>query len=99
MVCDEGAFNGMCWIYPSMTARRWSSKLTTKAQTTIPQPVRVALRLKPGDEPVVSAGQLEEKHRRASAPFNVSDCRECHIEWTASLRDRARRGRGGQCAM
>lgn len=26
------------------------SKLTTKAQTTIPQPVRAALRLKPGDE-------------------------------------------------
>ena len=26
------------------------SKLTTKAQTTIPQPVRTALRLKPGDE-------------------------------------------------
>ena len=27
-----------------------SSKLTTKAQTTIPQPVRAALRLQPGDE-------------------------------------------------
>jgi len=26
------------------------SKLTSKAQTTIPQPVRVALRLQPGDE-------------------------------------------------
>ena len=26
------------------------SKLTTKAQTTIPQPVRAALKLKPGDE-------------------------------------------------
>jgi antitoxin PrlF len=26
------------------------SKLTTKAQTTIPQPVRAALRLKEGDE-------------------------------------------------
>jgi len=26
------------------------SKLTSKAQTTIPQPVRAALRLKPGDE-------------------------------------------------
>jgi antitoxin PrlF len=26
------------------------SKLTTKAQTTIPQPVRAALHLKPGDE-------------------------------------------------
>lgn len=27
-----------------------TSKLTTKAQTTIPQPVRAALRLKDGDE-------------------------------------------------
>ena len=27
-----------------------TSKLTTKAQTTIPQPVRAALRLKAGDE-------------------------------------------------
>jgi antitoxin PrlF len=27
-----------------------TSKLTSKAQTTIPQPVRVALRLKEGDE-------------------------------------------------
>jgi antitoxin PrlF len=27
-----------------------TSKLTTKAQTTIPQPVRVALHLKDGDE-------------------------------------------------
>jgi antitoxin PrlF len=26
------------------------SKLTTKAQTTIPQPVRTALQLQPGDE-------------------------------------------------
>ena len=26
------------------------SKLTSKAQTTIPQPVRMALRLQPGDE-------------------------------------------------
>jgi antitoxin PrlF len=27
-----------------------SSRLTSKAQTTIPQPVRVALHLRPGDE-------------------------------------------------
>ncbi|KAA5605450.1 AbrB/MazE/SpoVT family DNA-binding domain-containing protein [Roseospira marina] len=29
-----------------------TSKLTSKAQTTIPQPVREALRLRPGDEVV-----------------------------------------------
>jgi antitoxin PrlF len=27
-----------------------TSKLTSKSQTTIPQPIRAALRLKPGDE-------------------------------------------------
>jgi antitoxin PrlF len=31
-----------------------TSKLTNKAQTTIPTPVRIALRLKPGDELVYS---------------------------------------------
>ncbi len=31
-----------------------TSKLTTKAQTTIPAPVRAALHLKPGDEIVYS---------------------------------------------
>ena len=30
--------------------RMISSKLTTKAQTTIPQPVRIALRVREGDE-------------------------------------------------
>ena len=34
------------------------SKLTSKAQTTIPQPVRTALRLKPGDELVY---QIEDQ--------------------------------------
>ena len=34
------------------------SKLTSKAQTTIPQPVRAALRLKPGDELVY---QIEDQ--------------------------------------
>lgn len=34
-----------------------TSKLTAKAQTTIPQPVRIALRLRPGDELVY---QIEE---------------------------------------
>jgi len=31
-----------------------TSKLTSKAQTTIPQPVRMALNLRPGDELVYS---------------------------------------------
>jgi antitoxin PrlF len=37
-----------------------TSKLTSKAQTTIPQPVRVALNLQPGDEIVyrIDDGQV-----------------------------------------
>lgn len=35
-----------------------TSKLTTKAQTTIPQPVRAALRLQPGD---ALAYEIEEE--------------------------------------
>lgn len=35
-----------------------TSKLTSKAQTTIPQPIRAALRLRPGDELIYEiAGQ------------------------------------------
>jgi antitoxin PrlF len=36
--------------YPSLTVAMITSRLTSKAQTTIPQPVRAALRLKKGDE-------------------------------------------------
>ena len=35
---------------PYIPAAMITSKLTSKAQTTIPQPVRAALRLQPGDE-------------------------------------------------
>ena len=41
-------------------ARMITSRLTSKAQTTIPQPVRAALRLRPGDEIayVIEAGRV-----------------------------------------
>jgi hypothetical protein len=41
-----------------------TSRLTSKAQTTIPLPVRNALRLGPGDGPalVIAAGELETAH-------------------------------------
>lgn len=45
-----------------------TSKLTSKAQTTIPQPVRVALQLREGDE---IAYRIEDGHvvlTRASEP-------------------------------
>ncbi len=54
-----------------------SSKLTSKAQTTIPQPVRVALRLEPGDElvyEIVDQRVILTKARtigRADDPFRT----------------------------
>lgn len=54
-----------------------TSKLTSKAQTTIPQPVRAALRLKDGDELIyeIRDGQvLLSKARRADGtddPFRA----------------------------
>jgi antitoxin PrlF len=53
------------------------SKLTSKAQTTIPQPVRAALRLKPGDELVYEIVDerviLTKAHRGAKTddPFRT----------------------------
>ena len=46
-----------------------SSKLTSKAQTTIPQPVRAALHLEPGDElvyEIVDQRVILTKARRVS---------------------------------
>lgn len=49
------------------------SKLTSKAQTTIPQAVRIALRLEPGDELVyeISEGRvILTKAKRARTPVD-----------------------------
>jgi len=57
-----------------------TSKLTTKAQTTIPQPVRTALRLKEGDE---LAYEIEENRvilTKASAGM-VDDPFATFREW------------------
>ena len=54
-----------------------TSRLTSKAQTTIPQPVRVALRLGPGDEIayVIEAGRVvltrAQPDRAADDPFRT----------------------------
>ena len=54
-----------------------TSKLTTKAQTTIPQPVRAALRLKAGDELVYEIVEerviLTKAHKggKADDPFRT----------------------------
>ena len=66
-----------------------TSKLTTKAQTTIPQPVRSALNLKPGDE---LSYEIQGKHvilakarrkRRGDDPFKT------FYEWDSEADRRA----------
>ena len=47
-----------------------TSKLTTKAQTTIPQSVRTALRLQPGDE---LAYKIENGHVVLTRKRNADD--------------------------
>lgn len=71
-----------------------SSKLTTKSQTTIPQPVRAALNLRPGDEIVyrIDGGQVVlTKAERASRddPFKTFE------EWDSEADRRASEGLGG----
>jgi antitoxin PrlF len=65
-----------------------TSKLTAKAQTTIPQPVRAALKLKPGDEIVyaIARGRVvltKAPGREADDPFAVFD------EWASDADERA----------
>lgn len=61
-----------------------TSKLTSKAQTTVPQPVRAALRLREGDELLYEIDGdrvlLRRVERRAAAddPFRTFD--EWHSE-------------------
>ncbi|MBX6420802.1 MAG: type II toxin-antitoxin system PrlF family antitoxin [Sinobacteraceae bacterium] len=65
-----------------------TSKLTTKAQTTIPQPVRAALRLRAGDELVyeIDGSRVILSKRRPAAvddPFRTFD------EWNSEADRRA----------
>ena len=65
-----------------------TSKLTAKAQTTIPQPVRAALKLKPGDEIVyaIERGRVvltKAAGREADDPFARFD------EWSSDADERA----------
>ena len=66
-----------------------TSKLTSKAQTTIPQPVRAALNLQPGDEllyEIVDGRVMLAKARRETAtddPFRTFE------EWRSEADTRA----------
>lgn len=64
-----------------------TSKLTVKAQTTIPQPVRAALRLRPGDEIVYTI----EKGRvvlTKAARRDVEDPFASFNEWASEADER-----------
>ncbi len=58
-----------------------TSKLTTKAQTTIPQPVRVALRLKPGDELIYQIDEGRVILTKAGRGSKTDDPFRTFSEW------------------
>ena len=68
-----------------------TSKITSKAQTTIPQAVRIALRVKAGDEIAYTIeGDRVILTRAASAP--VADPVAGFGEWSSESDRRAYRG-------
>jgi len=60
-----------------------TSKLTSKAQTTIPQPVRVALHLEPGDELVYLIEDGKVTLAKAS-PEAAEDPFRTFREWSSA---------------
>ena len=68
-----------------------TSKLTSKAQTTIPQPVRAALHLEPGDEIVYMIEDDRVTLRKASPDAAEDPFRSFH-EWN-SVADRKAYGK------
>jgi antitoxin PrlF len=60
------------------------SKLTSKAQTTIPQPVRVALRLQPGDELVYEIAEQRVILTKASHGRKTDDPFRTFVEWSSA---------------
>jgi antitoxin PrlF len=65
-----------------------TSKLTSKAQTTVPQPVRAALRLKAGDELVYTIEGDRVMLAKAAAP-PADDPFACFSEWDSEADRRA----------
>ncbi len=59
-----------------------TSKLTTKAQTTIPQPVRTALRLQPGDELIYEIDDQRVILTKARRGGNTDDPFRTFSEWS-----------------
>ena len=60
-----------------------TSKLTTKAQTTIPQPVRAALHLQPGDELIYEIDEQRVILTKASRGGKTVDPFRTFGEWNS----------------
>ena len=66
-----------------------TSKLTTKAQTTIPQPVRAALRLQAGDELIYEIRDQRVILTKASRGRKVDDPFRTFHEWSSKADTKA----------
>ena len=66
-----------------------TSKLTTKAQTTIPQPVRAALRLAAGDELLYEIVDQRVILTKASRGGNTDDPFRAFSEWNSAADTKA----------
>ena len=66
-----------------------TSKLTTKAQTTIPQPVRAALRLEAGDELLYEIVNQRVVLTKASRGGKSDDPFRAFSEWNSAADARA----------
>jgi antitoxin PrlF len=66
-----------------------TSKLTTKAQTTIPRPVRVALHLQPGDELIYEIDGQRVIVTKASHGIKTDDPFRTFHEWNSEADTKA----------
>ena len=66
-----------------------TSKLTTKAQTTIPQPVRAALRLQPGDELIYEIDDRRVILTKSSRGGKTDDPFRNFNEWNSAADTKA----------
>ena len=66
-----------------------TSKLTTKAQTTIPQPVRAALHLQPGDELIYKIDEQRVILTKASRGGKTDDPFRTFSEWNSEADTKA----------
>ena len=66
-----------------------TSKLTTEAQTTIPQPVRVALHLQPDDELIYEIDEQRVILTKASRGGKTDDPFRTFGEWNSEANTKA----------